>query len=89
MFSKRFTELRFVLAAVAICALAGCAQFEDSFGEITELYSARSEPVASFAAAQTQESDVPGTPASSDNRSERNLLMGGLSVRMNDGRVTE
>ena len=43
-----FNALRLVVAAIAISTLVGCASFQDSFGEITDLFSPESEqPLAS------------------------------------------
>ena len=78
-----FKAFRLLLAAVAIAALVGCASFQDSFGEITDLFGAGAEPPALT-------SDVAArTPSSDSQASRKNLAIGGVTVQLNDGRLME
>jgi hypothetical protein len=80
MFCKAF---RLVFAVVAISALVGCASFQDSFGEITDLFGPGVEQPAA-------NSDTTATAQAPDSRAGQKILaVGGVMVQLSDGRLVE
>lgn len=78
---KRSTIYRSLIAALAISALAGCAQFQDSFGEITN---PDPSPVQ-YASRSLDSRPV----VSKDPDGERNFIYRGVKVELSKGEVTE
>ena len=81
-----------LIAVFAICALAGCAQFQNSFGEITDPDSSPAEyAAANPAESLSQEnSDDPTEPLNStDAHGERSFMYKGIKVQVSDGELSE
>jgi hypothetical protein len=76
---------RSALIGFAIFALAGCAQFQDSFGEITNPDNHPDE----YAAISPEVALSQDKPNPSDNSSQRSFTFRGIKVEMNDGEVTQ
>jgi hypothetical protein len=74
------TAVRLIFVAGAITALAGCAQFENSFGEVTDQFGPRAQQSA-------LNSDATASMQSPAGR--KNLAVGGVMVQLSDGRVVE
>ena len=75
-----FTPFRLILVAAAISTLAGCAQFENSFGEVTDQFGPGTQPSALT-------SDANASMRSPTGR--RNLAVGGVMVQLSDGSLVE
>jgi hypothetical protein len=78
---KRSGAGRSIIVAVAICALTGCAQFQNSFGEITDADSSRSQYALTSPDSASKNSSAPG--------SERGFTYRGVRLQMSDGELPE
>ena len=74
------TAFRLIFVAGAISALAGCAQFQDSFGAVTDLLGPGAEQSA-------PNSDATASMPSRAGR--KNLAVGAVMVQLSDGRLIE
>jgi uncharacterized lipoprotein YajG len=72
---------RLVIIGFAIFALAGCAQFQDSFGEITN---PDPSPTEYASTAADSEARIP-----SDRRSDQSLTYGGVRVQLSNANSRE
>lgn len=81
MRSKPSSISRSILVGFAIFALSGCAQFQDSFGEITDPDRSPSEYAAS------NPDSAARNP--SDTRSYRSLTYGGVKVQLGQGELID
>jgi uncharacterized lipoprotein YajG len=77
VFIARF---RLIFVVVAIFALAGCAQFQDSFGAVTDL-------LGSGAVQSAPNSDA--TPSMQSRAGRKNLAVGDVMVQLSDGRLLD
>ncbi|HLX36905.1 MAG TPA: hypothetical protein VKR29_03855 [Candidatus Binataceae bacterium] len=74
---------RMMVLVGSIFALAGCAQFQDSFGEITDAFdSAAEQPAPSSNLTATAQSPDSGA-------GQKKLAVGGVMVQLSDGRLME
>jgi len=92
MYSKSSAISRSMLIGLALCAMAGCAQFQDSFGQITDPDHSLSQYAATDSEMTVQEQkpdDESGSRNSSDPRSQRNLMFGGVKVQLSNGELLE
>ena len=90
MYITRSVISRSLALAFAIFALSGCAQSQDSFGEISDLIrpsaTAVSEPAAE--ASPTAAFDDQGIARAAGQR-ERSFMYEGVKVEMSDGALAE
>ena len=89
---KYFTIDRSIIVGLAIVTLAGCAQFQNSFGAITDPDSPGTEYVATnahTAASADKSDDDSGRWSSSDASRERSFIFEGVKVQLSDGQLTQ
>ena len=81
---------RSLAVAFAICALSGCAQFQDSFGEISDLVrpTAYAADKPASGASLSIADEAAGT-ANAGEPAERSFMYEGVKVEMSDGGLPE
>jgi hypothetical protein len=83
--------IRPVIVGLSICALAGCAQLQDSFGEISDPDGSRIEYLTSNSQTtmlQRGSDETSGPRDQSDpHPSERGFSYGGIKLELSDGAV--
>jgi hypothetical protein len=92
MYSKRTAICLSMLIGLALCALAGCAQFQDSFGEITDPDHSLREYARTDSETTLQEQKPDGESVSRNSsapRSQRNLIFEGVKVELSNGELLE
>ena len=75
--------------AFAICALSGCAQFQDSFGEISDLARPTAYAAGEPASASPSIADEAAGTANAGEPAERSFMYEGVKVEMSDGGLPE